>query len=49
VGEQSSAQAKLFVEALIYRMWQLAPVDAEIIDLRGKPLVRRIFWEDDPS
>jgi hypothetical protein len=39
--------AKELVEALIYHMWQMAPVDADIINLRGKPLVRRIFWEED--
>jgi hypothetical protein len=40
--------ARELVEALIYRMWQKGPVDAEIIQLGGKPLVRRIFW-DAPS
>ncbi len=40
--------AKELVETLIYRMGEKAPVDAEIIDLRGKPLVRRIFWKDGP-
>ncbi len=41
--------AKELVEALIYRMWQIGSVDAEIINLHGKPLVRRIFWEEHPS
>jgi hypothetical protein len=41
--------AKELVEALIYRMWQKGPVDAEIIHLNGKPLVRRIYWEKDAA
>ena len=39
--------AKELAEALIYRMWQHGPVDAEIINMNGKPLVRRIFWDID--
>jgi hypothetical protein len=41
--------AKELVEALIYRMWQKGPVDAEIINVGGKPLVRRIFWDHPAS
>ena len=48
-SDPAMKNAKELVEALIYRMWQTAPVDAEVINLRGKPLVRRIFWEEDDS
>jgi hypothetical protein len=47
-SDPAMKNAKELVEALIYRMWQMAPVDAEIINLDGKPLVRRIFWEEGP-
>jgi hypothetical protein len=45
-SDPAMKNAKELVEALIYRMGEKAPIDAEIIDLRGKPLVRRIFWKD---
>jgi signal transduction histidine kinase len=47
-SDPAMKNAKELVEALIYRMGEKAPVEAEIIDLRGKPLVRRIFWKDGP-
>ena len=47
-SDPAMKNAKELVEALIHRMGEKAPVDAEIIDLRGKPLVRRIYWKDGP-
>ncbi len=41
--------AKELVEAIIYRMWEKGPVGAEIVALNGKPLVRRIYWENAPA
>jgi len=38
--------AKELMEAIVYRMSEKGEVDAEIIDLEGEPLVRRIFWKD---
>ena len=37
--------AKELVEAIVYRMRERGEVDAEIVNLNGKPLVRRIYWK----
>jgi hypothetical protein len=36
--------ARQLVEAVVYRMSTLGKVHAEIVDLQGEPLVRRICW-----
>jgi hypothetical protein len=38
--------AREFIEALIFRMRQVAPLDTEVTLLHGKPLIRRIFWKE---
>jgi hypothetical protein len=35
--------AKTLIEAIVYRMSEIGEVDAEIIDLEGKPIIRRIY------
>jgi hypothetical protein len=37
--------AKELIEAIVYRMSEKGAVDAEIINLEGKPLIRRIHWK----
>ena len=36
---------KELIEAVIYRMSEVGPVDAEIVELRGEPIIRRIHWK----
>ncbi len=47
-SDPAMRNAKELVEAIIYRMWEIGPVGAEIVPLEGKPLVRRIYWENPP-
>ena len=35
------------IEAIIFRMSQKGEIETEIIDLEGKPLVRRVYWRED--
>jgi hypothetical protein len=37
--------AKELIEAVIARMAERGELDAQIIDLEGKPLIRRVFWK----
>lgn len=37
--------AQQLMEAIVYRMSEHAPIDAEIADHRGTPLIKRIFWQ----
>jgi hypothetical protein len=37
--------AQQLMEAIVYRMSELAPIDAEIVDHRGAPLIKRMFWK----
>lgn len=37
--------AQQLMEAIVYRMSQHAPIDAEVVDYRGAPLVKRIHWQ----
>jgi hypothetical protein len=37
--------AKELIEAIVYRMAEKAAITAEIVNLEGKPLVRRIYWK----
>jgi hypothetical protein len=45
-SDPKMTNAKELMEAILYRMSQKGEIDAEIIDLEGKPLVRRIYWVD---
>ncbi len=45
-SDPKMTNAKELIEAIVYRMSEKGEVDAEIIDLEGKPLVRRIYWSD---
>lgn len=38
--------AQPLAEAIVYRMSQLGELDAEVVDLRGSPLLKRIFYRD---
>ena len=48
-SDPAMRNAKELVEAIIYRMWEKGPVGAEITPFAGKPLVRRIYWENPPD
>lgn len=37
--------ARELIEAVIARMSEICPVEAEIIELRGEPIIRRIHWK----
>ena len=38
--------AKKLIEAIVFRMSEMGEVDAEMIELEGKPIIRRIHWEN---
>jgi hypothetical protein len=44
-ADPAMKNAKELIEAIIYRMSQKGEVDAEVINLAGKPLIRRIYWK----
>jgi hypothetical protein len=44
-SDPAMRNAKELIEAIAYRMSQIGPIDAEIINLDGKPLIRRIHWK----
>jgi hypothetical protein len=37
--------AKKLIEAIVLRMSEKGEVDAEMIELEGKPMIRRIYWK----
>jgi hypothetical protein len=37
--------AKKLIEAIVFRMSEKGEVDAEMIELEGKPMIRRIHWK----
>jgi hypothetical protein len=37
--------AAAVIEAIVFQMAQFGKIDTEIVNLDGKPIVRRIFWE----
>ena len=39
--------AKELIEAVIYRMWERGGVDAEFIDIEGRPLIQRVYWKSE--
>ena len=42
--------AKELIEAVLYRMSQLRPIEADVIKLNGQPLVRNVHWKgEQPS
>lgn len=43
-ADPAMKNAKELIEAVIFRMSEVARVDAEVVELDGKPMVRRIFW-----
>ncbi|MEQ8787490.1 MAG: hypothetical protein RIC55_14395 [Pirellulaceae bacterium] len=44
-ADPAMTNAKELIEAVLYRMGQLGELDAHIINLDGKPLVRLIHWK----
>ena len=44
-ADPKMTNAKELIEAIAYRMAERRAIDAEIIDLEGRPLVRRIYWK----
>jgi hypothetical protein len=42
-------QARQLIEAILYRMTERGPVDVELTDRGGHPMVRRIFWKADAA
>jgi hypothetical protein len=40
--------AQQLMEAIVYRMSERGEIDAEVIDFRGTPLIRRIYWKQQP-
>jgi hypothetical protein len=44
-ADPKMANAKELMEAIVYRMAQIGPIDAEIVQFQGSPLVKRIFWK----
>lgn len=38
-------QAKELIEAIVYRMAEKCPLDVEVVNFQGQPLIRRIFWK----
>jgi hypothetical protein len=37
--------AQQLMEAIVYRMSQRGEIDAEVVDHRGTPLIKRIYWQ----
>jgi hypothetical protein len=44
-ADPAMTHAKEMIEAILYRMGQIHELDAEIVNLDGKPLVRNIYWK----
>lgn len=44
-ADPAMTNAKELIEAIVYRMAEKAAITAEIVNLEGKPLVRRIYWK----
>jgi hypothetical protein len=44
-ADPAMRNAKELIEAICFRMAEKGEVDAEMIDLEGKPLIRRIHWK----
>jgi hypothetical protein len=42
-ADPKMTNAKELIEAIVYRLWESGPVDAEVIDFEGAPLIRRIY------
>ncbi|MEX2559618.1 MAG: hypothetical protein WD403_06865 [Pirellulales bacterium] len=45
-ADPAMKNAKELIEAIVFRMSEKGEVDAEVIDLEGKPLIRRIHWKE---
>lgn len=48
-ADPAMQNAQTLMEGLIYRMSEAAPIEAEIIQFGGAPLVRRIYWKEAPN
>jgi hypothetical protein len=48
-ADPAMRNARELIQAIVYRMGQIAPLDAEVVDLEGAPLVRRVFWKEPDS
>jgi hypothetical protein len=46
-ADPAMTNAAELIEAVLYRMQQLRPLQSEIVNWEGKPLVRRVFWQGD--
>jgi hypothetical protein len=44
-ADPAMTNAKELIEALLYKMAQIREIEAEIVNLEGKPLVRNIHWK----
>ncbi len=45
-ADPAMKNAKELIEAVVYRMSEKGEVDAEVINLEGKALIRRIYWKE---
>ncbi len=45
-ADPAMKNAKELIEAIIFRMSEKAPLDAELINFQGKPLIRRIYRKE---
>lgn len=43
--DPAMTNAQELIEALLFRMGQIKELDAEIVQYKGSPLVRRIYWK----
>ena len=49
-SDPAMTNAKELIEAILYRMSQIRPIDADVIQFAGQPLVRNIHWQgEQPS
>jgi len=46
-ADPAMANAKELIEAVVFRMSERGPVETDVEDCRGKPLIRRIYWKRD--
>jgi hypothetical protein len=44
-ADPAMRNARELIEAIVYRMTVMGEVDVEVINLEGRPLVRRISWK----
>lgn len=44
-SDPAMRNAKELIQALVYRMAEKGEITAEVVDLEGAPLVRRVYWK----